>query len=188
MITRAWTRTGSPSHGHSIAAQTWARTRQSSLGRLNDYPNWSPAIPNAMKMCKLFSISQACLSFSTNNSNLEEEKDLYELNLSKKEPDVVKFVEDGWKKLLTQGNTRETVDRGGYDVKCAKVQVADTETRYTIVVRYSTISRDTVFDCKISVMTTQMEPLNISCIVGQFTGFYDPAEYEHYNAFSVYNC
>ncbi|KAH0551134.1 hypothetical protein KQX54_000404 [Cotesia glomerata] len=54
--------------------------------------------------------------------------------------------------------------------------------------RYSAISHDTVFDCKISVMTTQAKPLKISCIVGQFTGFYDPAEYEHYNAFSVYNC
>ncbi|KAH0554683.1 uncharacterized protein LOC123263664 [Cotesia glomerata] len=146
-------------------------------------------------MCKLFLISliltsSLSLSFSINNSNLEENEDLYELNLIGNESDVVTFVKDGWTKLPTRGIPTEGVlVKSGY-VKCAKVKIADTERRYTIVARYSTIKPNQVFHCTISVMTTQTEPLDINCLVGTFAASVDPPDYEDGNdAFSaVFTC
>ncbi|CAG5071915.1 Protein of unknown function, partial [Cotesia congregata] len=102
------------------------------------------------------------------------------------DPDVVKFTEDGWKKLVSEGKTRGATNRGDFYVKCARVQIVDTERRYTILVRYATNLSGKMLNCLIFVMTTQTEPLTISCYIGSFTTNDDPTEREQYNMFNLF--
>ncbi|KAH0554682.1 uncharacterized protein LOC123263663 [Cotesia glomerata] len=142
-------------------------------------------------MCKLFLISliltsSLSLSFSTNNSNCEEKKDLYELKLSAFDPDVSKFVQDGWEKLVAERKTRGATNKGGYSIDCARVQVADTERRYTILVNYETDLFGKMLSCIIFVMTTQTEPLRIICNLENIADDYHPAERELRNLFNFF--
>ncbi|KAH0554677.1 hypothetical protein KQX54_012233 [Cotesia glomerata] len=122
-------------------------------------------------MCKLFLIlliltSILSLSFSTNNSDCAEEKYSYELQLNLKDPDVVKFAEVGWNKLVAEGKTSgQTRKNNFYYIICARVQVIDTERRYTIIISFPIYfpSSVDIFICIIIVMTNQTDPLSISC-------------------------
>ncbi|XP_044593432.1 uncharacterized protein LOC123271230 [Cotesia glomerata] len=142
-------------------------------------------------MYKFFLISviltaSLSLSFSTNNSNCEEKKDLYDLTLKKNDPDVVKFAEDGWEKLVAKGRTRGATNRGSFSVECARVQIIEIERRYTILVIYVIDGPGKMLFCVIFVMTTQTEPLSISCYLERFTDIYDPAEREQRNMYSLF--
>ncbi|CAG5071982.1 Protein of unknown function [Cotesia congregata] len=131
-------------------------------------------------------ISSLSLSFSTNNSSGEEIRDLFELKLSRKDPDVVKFVEDGWEKLVAEERTRGAKIRGDFYVRCARVQIAETKTRYTILVIYDTDLPRSTLNCLIFVMPSQTKPLSISCYIGSFTDICDPAEIEQFNMYNLF--
>ncbi|KAH0552263.1 hypothetical protein KQX54_007907 [Cotesia glomerata] len=142
-------------------------------------------------MCKLFLISviltsSLSLSFSTNNCSCQEKKDLYELKLSVNDPDVLKFAEDGWNKLVAEGRSRGATIRGSFSVQCARVQIVDTERRYTILVIYVAGSPGVVLFCVIFVMTTQTVPLSIICYQNYLVGNDDPVEREQRNIFNLF--
>lgn len=108
------------------------------------------------------------LSSSTNNCNFEEEKYSYELQLNENDPDVIKFANDSWNKLVSEGRTRGAKSRNDLLVFCARVQVINNERRYTILVKYQTDWSDALLYCTIFVWTNQKTPLTISCYKGIF--------------------
>ncbi|KAH0554684.1 hypothetical protein KQX54_012274 [Cotesia glomerata] len=121
------------------------------------------------------------LSFSINNSNSEEINNVYELQLSGNESDVVKFVENGWNKLCAEDPDKATTKRGNYYIDCAKLQIVDTERQYTILVIYQTDFFLHSLKCAIIVMTSHTEPLTISCFRDFSLNVYDPKEEKELN-------
>lgn len=119
-------------------------------------------------MYKLFFLSliltaNLSLSSSTNDSNCEEKKYSYELQLNRNDTDVVKFVQDGWNKLVAENRTKGANSRGELDIQCARIQVIGTERRYTILVKFYTDLFDTALYCLIFVWTKRTDPLTITC-------------------------
>lgn len=124
-------------------------------------------------MCKLFMMSllilttRLSLSSSKNNSIIEEKIDSYESQLNRYAPDVKKFVEDGWEKLVTEGRTKIANKEGGFFIDCARVQVVNSERRYTILVTFFPDSPNNAFlHCTIFAWTDQTDPIYISCQKG----------------------
>ncbi|CAG5074924.1 Protein of unknown function, partial [Cotesia congregata] len=81
-------------------------------------------------MCKLFLISliltsSLFFSFLINNCNSEEKNYVYELQLSENDPDVVKFVENGWNKLCAEDSDKATTERGNYYIVCGKPELIE---------------------------------------------------------------
>lgn len=100
--------------------------------------------------------------------NDEGNLDVYEKELTKNDEDVVKFIQDGWKKLRAAGRTRGASRIRAYDIYCARVQVIDDERRYTILVKYDEILSKHCFYCYILVWTKKSDPLVINCYFGDW--------------------
>ncbi|CAG5075716.1 Protein of unknown function [Cotesia congregata] len=128
------------------------------------------------KFLLFFVCAYASIVLIVSTVNSEEIAPTYELKLDGNNPDVRKFAEDGWSKVVDERSDDLGTHLKEIEVRKAQVQVVGTEKRYTILVYYYLEEMPYHLMCILFVRSENSNPIFIKCYETLFSLNSKPCE------------